>query len=118
MDDLISRKEAKDAIYESFAPYQSAWAERIRQVWNAIDSVPAVELPTWIPCSERLPEENRDGWTELVLSIKTGEVILGFWHDIETGFCRRFRDGVCSAGGVIAWMSLPEPYKGEQHETD
>lgn len=43
MDDLISRKEAKDAIYESFTPYQSAWAERIRQVWNAIDSVPTVE---------------------------------------------------------------------------
>ena len=43
MSDLISRKEAKDAIYESFTPYQSAWVEKIRQVWNAIDSVPTVE---------------------------------------------------------------------------
>ena len=65
----------------------------------------------WIPCSERLPEENKDGWTHLILSIKTGEVIFGFWHNEEMGFCKHFRDGVCRVCGVIAWMPLPEPYK-------
>ena len=65
----------------------------------------------WIPCSERLPEENKDGWTHLILSIKTGEVIFGFWHNEEMGFCKHFRDGVCSVCGVIAWMPLPEPFK-------
>ena len=70
----------------------------------------------WIPCNERLPEENKDGWTHLILSIKTGEVIFGFWHNEEMGFCKHFRDGVCRVCGVIAWMPLPEPYrsKGEQ----
>lgn len=65
----------------------------------------------WIPCSERLPEENKDGWTHLILSIKTGEVIFGFWHNEEMGFCKHFRDGVCRVCGVIAWMPLPEPFK-------
>ena len=65
----------------------------------------------WIPCSDRLPEENKDGWTHLILSIKTGEVIFGFWHNEEMGFCKHFRDGVCRVCGVIAWMPLPEPFK-------
>ena len=65
----------------------------------------------WIPCSERLPEENKDGWTHLILSIKTGEVIFGFWHNEEMGFCKHFRDGVCRVCGVIAWMPLPEPFE-------
>ena len=65
----------------------------------------------WIACSERLPEENKDGWTHLILSIKTGEVIFGFWHNEEMGFCKHFRDGVCRVCGVIAWMPLPEQFK-------
>ena len=65
----------------------------------------------WIACSERLPEENKDGWTHLILSIKTGEVIFGFWHNEEMGFCKHFRDGVCRVCGVIAWQPLPEPFK-------
>ena len=112
MSDLISRK----ALIETIRKYGICGSgysdeERINDVIDMIESEPSAQQ--WIPCSERMPEENRDGWTELVLSIKTGEVILGFWHDTETGFCRRFRDGVCSTDGVVAWMPLPPAFKGE-----
>lgn len=57
----------------------------------------------WIPCNERLPEE--DGWyltTVIYGSVK------------RTGMCR-FENGVwvhCGSGfDDIAWMPLPEPYE-------
>lgn len=63
------------------------------------------EIPGWIPVSERLPETgkqylccNADGFREVgYLSKRTGE-----WAFTDTE----------AFGEVIAWMPLPEPYKG------
>lgn len=50
----------------------------------------------WIPCSERLPEENE----HVLASLKNGEIEgCAFWK--ESLFWQN----------VIAWMPLPEPYK-------
>lgn len=57
----------------------------------------------WIPCSERLPEENqmvitcdKDGWVSVHVNI----LYKGKKNDLECGY-------------YVAWMPLPEPYKGE-----
>ena len=58
----------------------------------------------WIPCSERLPEddemvlvtcETKKGTRNVNRAYHSG----GFWH------------GSGSMSGVIAWMPLPEPYR-------
>ena len=61
----------------------------------------------WIPCSERFPEtpirvqvQLDNGW------IITAYYDEGEWYDVPG-------DGE-PIDGVLAWMSLPEPWRGEQ----
>ena len=64
----------------------------------------------WIPCSERLPDTNRD----VLLQFKTN-MGVGFWENGEWGV--NTGDNIYSEIGEgeakpIAWMELPEPYRG------
>lgn len=61
----------------------------------------------WIPCSERLPEEN--GRFLAFLPDRNGtfmcaDFLKGQWYP---------DDYECTSDRVIAWMPLPEPYKKE-----
>lgn len=106
MDDLISRQRAIEVMRKA---KDKSEAHRM-----------LVQLPTvqpeqrWIPCSERLPEINKvvlvtDGEVCWVCSLFESQDIedglcqwednYGHWHEFETW---------------VAWMPLPEPYKGEQ----
>lgn len=56
--------------------------------------------PMWIPCRERLPEE--DVWT--ICQNNAGAMMIGK-YDIEFGWMfPAYFDG------IVAWMPLPEPY--------
>lgn len=62
-------------------------------------------LPHWIPCSERLPDND-----ESVLISNSHGVTKAWWN----GRCWT-SIGVKKYKTVTAWMPLPEPYKeGEQ----
>ena len=63
-----------------------------------------VESP-WIPCIERLPEDNE----EVLFCDRKGERWLG-WH---YGFWNTERLDF-DEDEVVAWMPLPESWKGEQ----
>ena len=74
-------------------------------------AIDALEQTTWIPCSERLPEDR-----ELVLfSTKTDRVFEGrYFADNTDRQWYSFRDETFAWNNVVtAWMPLPEPYKGE-----
>ena len=59
----------------------------------------------WIPCSERLPEE--DGYYLVTMKLWTGSYVIthafsgGEWH-LAPEDCP-----------VLAWQPLPEPWKGD-----
>lgn len=72
----------------------------------------------WTPCSERLPEEGKD-----VLLTYKNNMVVGNWEDIcgDVTWYANSGDGWFTAtesvdndGIPIAWMPLPEPWKGEE----
>lgn len=89
----------------------------------------------WIPCSEKLPESikpviitwrNNDpkSYYQYIVGkpfIGTGHYCKGkwFWYsstceDLLAEYGRSDVDEIDEAIEVIAWMPLPEPYRGEQ----
>lgn len=80
-----------------------------------LDSQPTIEQNQWIPCSEKLPEENDNVFITFVNNVgsHTAESTYKnnkFYYVAETD--SGYYEEVFSA--VIAWQSLPKPYKGEQ----
>ena len=61
----------------------------------------------WIPCSERLPEENGSYIVTSMDYVDTFEAVFeaGEWFSID--YCDDIKN-------VIAWMPLPELYKGKE----
>ena len=65
----------------------------------------ALKETQWIPCSERLPEDN----TDVIVCFYSGTVTeMRYWGN---GIFEGIYDH--STKVIIAWMPLPEPYKGE-----
>ena len=129
MSDLISRKEAIDAL-EREKTYCMAYRDGYSPIdvfekYNAglTDGIKALEnLPSahpeqrWIPCSERLPEDVEIGeeYPTIIFCDSDGIVYVGFCE--YTIYGNKFwnnTDWNDVVDNVIAWMPLPEPWKGE-----
>ena len=134
MSELISKQTAIDALKEHRALYcdntpdtfsKLSYTEksRVDELDTAIATL--VNLPSaqphWIPCGDRLPK--KDGlylcWYEYYHWNKEKilpEYGIGYY---DSDF--NFWGGEVTNGKdakVLAWMPLPDPYKGEQHEID
>ena len=69
-----------------------------------------LEQTEWIPVSERLPEEE----TDVLICNRNGDIALSrgsYSTEVENDFI--WYTSGWRFGKVIAWMPLPEPYKGE-----
>lgn len=127
MDDLISRQAAIDKADSLYRDTKNDECYMITGYNHAISDIRAIlkSLPSaqpeqqWIPCSERLPEEDYvliskkpskisgDKWC-VAIAIRMTDPRSGKVNWRDTGF------GVIQDDKVLAWMPLPEPYKGEQ----
>ena len=101
MDDLISRQEVLTLIEKSVSEYGDRYSVDMLNMWGLFAQV-VKDMPSaqqWIPCSERLPEQNGK---YLVVGRQKAINILKF-------------DGGRWYGkwGVVAWMPLPSPYREE-----
>lgn len=80
----------------------------------------------WIPCNKKLPERNgaylvwmqwpfEEEPTVSIINYDADCEAFGEWHEyyhpITLGYLDSDFDEI---KGVIAWMPLPEPYKGEE----
>ena len=91
-------------------------AEDFKTKYNNLEVEPIDVQPEqkWIPCSERLPEEDGGLYlvTDYAKSVNRRRVHVsrcymnkdGFWSDVPLGY------------KVIAWMPLPEPYAERRTE--
>ena len=130
MDDLIKRQDAITAYCEHECGIKGMTRENCgaTDCGTIFDDISSAQQ--WIPCSERLPEE--DFWNgrgpqfsdHVLVTIVThvnedeqftftdmAQTVDGTWqlsHGVD-GDC-----GLPNWCEVIAWMPLPEPYKGEE----
>lgn len=108
----------QQAIERLLKHVEWGWTE---ETAKAIElGIRALKENTWIPCSERIPEEPKEN---PVFDGKYLEVYLvttkyGSNEQDKVYPFRAFWNGINFTDGwrildVIAWMPLPEPYKGE-----
>lgn len=93
-------------------------ADAVRMAIKALE-----EQPQWIPCSERMPKEKDAGILKKLGTKKKSEYVLA---TVEVKG-ERMTVTACTYDGkwdwnmkyafpdfkVVAWMPLPEPYRGE-----
>ena len=132
MSDLISRQEAIDAAIEATKKWDGLYPQGLNcEIQEAVNALPSAQPEQrWIPCSERLPEED----TEVLISYRykegegdTDHVNIDITSYGTTCFggreihtlkeWRQPFDYFHANYEVIAWMPLPEPYKEGQDET-
>ena len=74
-----------------------------------IDQQPTIEPePHWIPVTERLPEHS--GWylVTQILTEDDDQLVCPKWYPTWSGWYENKQ--------VIAWMPMPEPWKGESND--
>lgn len=78
-------------------------------VCAVLDDAPTVEVtPKWIPCSERLPDDDRTK----VVTLANGNAEAGYYSNGDW-WC--VGDSISLENPtVIAWMPLPEPYEVDE----
>lgn len=128
--DKISRQAAIDTLkglefrqYMEFGEYigedtREVCLIRAEKAHDAIQSLPSAQPELkWIPCSERLPEE--DHWLGGSGKQFSDNVLVSVynsddedeWVDVSQTIDSEWRIELPRHCKIVAWMPLPEPYK-------
>ena len=114
MNDLISRQTAIDYFVTNVGfhdedGYPIEDECELREIWTGyFDGIPSAELH-WIPCSERIPEVRQ--W--VLCQCRAG--IMDVLRLTEDGsWYKGYPNAEYMGGFVVAWMPLPNPYKGDK----
>ena len=113
-NDLISRQAAIDALNRIEISRNASWYEFYQKALTAVGNLPSAQQ--WIPCSERLPDNNR----QVLVYARSVHFALAKYDEM------READGTYKMQWVtfdawkpfykikevIAWMPLPSPWKG------
>ena len=108
MSDPIDRDKLIDFIMES----DPEWCIKpIRPIFDYIKEMPSAQPEQrWIPVTERLPEN----FERVIVWMSWGGFSM---MDFQMGrFYPLNSVNPVPDEAVTAWMPLPEPYKGEQHD--
>lgn len=112
VDDTISRQAAIDAFEKRFISKNgTAIALTFEGCKNVIKNLPAAE-PQWTPMVEQPPKD--DDWKIVTIIDESGDTPYKYtdfgWY-LEEANC--WIVGSDQRKDVVAWMSLPIPWKGE-----
>jgi hypothetical protein len=107
--DLLDRWSVADEKEEG--EIQNVMADVVTPI---VFSQPTIEMPSWIPCSERLP----DACGKYLVTNKWRDNSGGEHIAVMTSWYKKF--GVIGLDwqdfGVLAWQPLPTPYREEIDE--
>ena len=88
-------------------------ARAFNKILDIIHNAPTIDVPTWIPCEERLPNNDE----EVIVSIADDRADNIFRY---TTTAWRYGDVWVSDNericDIIAWMPLPKAYEEKYHE--
>lgn len=70
-------------------------------------AIKSLEQTSWIPCSERLPKDGQ----KVLVTLQSDNII-----DLDVDTVRYYHASAFWKHYVIAWMPLPESYRGESDE--
>ena len=121
MDELIKRSDAKEALrklgHEVVVVDKVCSLGVATEFIDVIRTVPSADRPQeWIPCSERLPSE-KDYIGDVVIWCTDKSIVGVGWYYESTKSWATIDDTFPPIlGEVIAWMPLPEPWKGADDE--
>ena len=142
--DLISRTDVIGAVHEYYQKRfteDSKWDADVKmfvledktiakdnmEICNIINALPSAEAE-WIPCSERLPEDEIDvlvtrtflgckdgsrGWNAHIPP-KTYVEVAQYSNGEWTAFSDEYKVARSRHTDPIAWMPLPKPYREEE----
>ena len=142
MSDLIKRSDAIKVFRSTVAkcdPLSIGINMTLLLLETALRLVPSADRPQgeWIPCSERLPEEEGNylvTFGAFAETINGEKVIFGdidgsvseigygcyerdiFWHPTAFGWYDLATATPFDKRAIIAWMPLPKPWKGADDE--
>jgi hypothetical protein len=113
MSDLIKREDAIKVV-DSYIGTDPI-VEKLKEVSSAESK------QEWIPCSNMLPHaEKKEYWVCLNIGYQCQcrwTNVNHFWTDLTTDWHWHIMD-IPKHTEVVAWMSLPEPWKGADNEND
>ena len=91
--------DAADTIESLSEKLSAANLERSSQYYNG----------GWIPVTERLPDE----YQNYIVTDERQQSAYEYYYNPENEFTKK-HGWRCSGRKIVAWMPLPEPYKGEK----
>lgn len=115
----IDEKKLKDDIWKYALTCKNTsfeFARRMSDIEKIIDEQPKLDVPDinvgkWIPCSQELPPKPEDRMFQAYI-VQKENVIEPFVADWDGK--RWWVEWELESGTVLAWMPLPESYKGEE----
>ena len=102
----MSRNRSLEEIQEDIRTLTRVPSEFIHAKLDELaEEIGELAKPKWIPCSEKMPEDN----TNVIVCFYSGTVTeMRYWgNGIFQGIYEH------TAKTIVAWMPLPKPYKGE-----
>ena len=116
MSDLINRKDVLDILDQCARDilFDYGLHGLLYECMEEIEKLQSVEpAQIWIPCSERLPEE------EVLCCDIQNNIMLGYvFVDIKSDSGFSAENENCFMYECVAWMPLPEPYKAESEDKE
>ena len=85
--------------------------ERVRRMLAALEAVAPLMTPQWIPCSERMPEDNREVLVHCAFADEYGSWTGAGFH-VPAGWKSQdsmIMDDIPIAFPVTHWLPLPVP---------